>query len=238
MRILLVEDHTLFRDALGLVLRQLDAQVKVINAGTAEEALAATAYYPDLDLILLDLGLPGTDGLSALAEMRRQAPTVPVVVVSASFSGAHVRAALAGGAAGYIPKTLSSQDTVAALRQILDGDLFVPASLLASLSQADGALPEQEPERVPETAAGATAKPDGQEVREPRGPGPLTARQLEVLRLIASGLSNKGIARRLELTEGTVKLHVSALMRGLGAHNRTEAVIAGQRLGLLDGGPD
>lgn len=230
MRILLVEDHTLFRDALGLVLRELDPQVRVINAGTAEEALAATAYYPDLDMILLDLGLPGIGGLSALGELRRQAPTVPVVVVSASFSGADVRAALKSGAAGYIPKTLSSQETLAALQQVLDGDLFVPASLLATLSQPDAAA------ALGEVGADEVAGDDAGQVREPRGQGMLTARQLEVLRLLATGLSNKGIARKLDLTEGTVKLHVSALLRALGAHNRTDAVMAGQRLGLLDDG--
>lgn len=211
MRILLVDDHALFRDALALLLRQLDAPVKIVHASTADEALAAAVHYSDLDLILLDLSLPCADGLGALEQLRRSAPTVPVVVVSASLRAADVRAALAGGAAGYVPKTMSSQEMLAALGAILDGDIFVPPHLLAALSDPPAAG------IAPPTEQTAT----------------LTDRQIEVLRLLGAGQSNKEIARTLRLAEGTVKLHVSALMRALGAKNRTEAAMAAERSGLL-----
>jgi two-component system, NarL family, nitrate/nitrite response regulator NarL len=212
MRILIVDDHALFRDALGLLLHQFHEPVKIVHAGTADEALAAAAHYTDLDLILLDLTLsPSGGGLPALAALRRIAPTVPVVVVSASLKAADVRAALAGGAAGYVPKTLNSQEMLAALGQIMDGDIFVPPQLLAAL-----------------TGAGLGARAVDAEPRSA-----LTGRQIEVLQLLGTGQSNKEIARALGLTEGTVKLHVSALMRALGAKNRTEVVVAAERSGLL-----
>ena len=211
MRILLIDDHTLIREALSLLLQQLDAEVTVISASTAVEGLAAATHYADLDLILLDLALPDGSGLSALRQLRAVAPTSPVVVVSASLDIADVRGALDEGAAGYIPKTLSSRAMLSALEQILRGDIFVPADLLAAI-------------------AGGATRPISSPLKPAHG---LTERQIEVLRWLGAGLSNKEIARKLALTEGTVKLHVSAVMRALGARNRTDAVIAAQRLGLI-----
>jgi len=212
MRILLVDDHALFREALVHVLDGLGADVSVVHAATAEEALAVAAHYHDLDLILLDLYLPGTEGTTLVGQLRERAVTVPVVMLSASDRPQDVRCALAAGAAGYIPKTASSQEMLHALRRILEGDIYVPAPLLAAVSslRADETAPNQEAAAL------------------------LTDRQLQVLRLLGKGLSNKGIANRLDLTEGTVKLHVSAIIRCLGARNRTEAVMTAERLGLLE----
>ncbi len=134
MKILVVDDHLLFREGLDLLLRRLGVPVKPIHAGTPDEALAAVAHHPDLDLVLLDLILPGGGGLPLLDALRELAPTVPVVVISGSLEADHVRAALVAGAAGYIPKTLSSDEMLAALGQILTGGVYVPEAFLAALS--------------------------------------------------------------------------------------------------------
>lgn len=214
MRILLVDDHTLFRDALSEVLGKLDGDLTLFNASSADEARAAVAHYSGLDLVLLDLYLPGTCDCTLLDDLREALVSVPIVVLSGSERPADVRACLDAGAAGYIPKTLSSQDTIAALHQVLAGEIFVPPSLLAAMQckVSDAALANVVPTSDTES---------------------LTGRQPEVLCLLGEGLSNKGIARRLDLTEGTVKLHVSAILRAFAARNRTEAVMAAERKGLL-----
>jgi len=216
VRILLIDDHRLLRDALAEVLGRIAGEVSIFNAGTAEEARAAASHYGSLDLVLLDLYLPDSQGVSLLTELRDLLVTVPIVVLSASERPEDVRAALAAGASGYIPKTSSGRDMLAALRQILDGEIYVPASLLAAMQALQGA-------EAASPSPGPVAATDDR----------LTDRQLQVLRLLGQGLSNKGIANRLNLTEGTVKLHVSAILRALGVGNRTEAVMAAERLGLL-----
>jgi DNA-binding NarL/FixJ family response regulator len=214
MRILLVDDHTLFRDALSEVLGPLSEDLTLFDAGNAEEARAAAAHYSALDLVLLDLYLPGNRDCSLLRDLCEALVSVPIVVVSASERPEDVRACLGAGAAGYIPKTLSSQHMISALRQVLAGEIFVPASLLAAMQSPGPGAPH----------TGIEVASDSET---------LSRRQLEVLALLAEGLPNKIIARRLDLTEGTVKLHVSAILRALAASNRTAAVMAAERRGLL-----
>lgn len=215
MRILLVDDHTLFREALLHVLRQFDNTAMVIEAATAKEAIHLAAHYHDLDLILLDLTLPGLNGLSALPELHELRPTVPLVILSASEDSVDVRQALNAGAMGYIPKSSSSHEMITALRLVLAGEVYVSPAMLAALEGLEAAS-------VQVTAA----------VKEEDVEG-LTPRQLEVLRLMAQGLSNKGICKRLNVAEGTVKLHVTAVMRALNTCNRTQAVIEAMRRHLI-----
>lgn len=219
MRILLVDDHTLFREALLHVLRQFDDATVVIEAATAKEAIRLAAHYHDLDLILLDLALPGFNGLWALPELHELRPTIPLVIVSASEEISDVRRALAGGAMGYIPKSSSSREMITALRLVLAGEVYVPPKLLTALEDLQTA------------PARATVAADEE------GVGGLTPRQMEVLRLVGQGLSNKAICKRLDVAEGTVKLHVAAIMRVLSTCNRTQAVIEATRRGLISG-PD
>jgi DNA-binding NarL/FixJ family response regulator len=216
MRILLVDDHTLFREALLHVLKQFDSTAVVIEAATAREAIRMAAHYHDLDLILLDLALPGLNGLSALPELHELRPTTPLVILSASEDSTAVRQALEAGALGYIPKSSSSHEMITALRLVLAGEVYVPPVMLAALEGLEAAS-------VQVTAASV----------EEGGVEGLTPRQLEVLRLMAQGLSNKGICKRLNVAEGTVKLHVTAVMRALNTCNRTQAVIAATRRGLI-----
>lgn len=217
MRILLVDDHTLFREALLHVLRQFDGTAVVIEASTAKEAIRLVTHYHDLDLILLDLTMPGLNGLSALPELHGLRPAVPLVILSASEEPAAVRQALEAGAMGYIPKSCSSHEMIAALRLVLAGEVYIPSGLLAAL-EALAIAPDQ------------TTTP--QSAREESVAG-LTPRQVEVLRLMGQGLSNKGICKRLNLAEGTVKLHVTAIMRALNTGNRTQTVIEAARRGLI-----
>jgi len=216
MRILLVDDHTLFREALLHVLKQFDSAAVVIEASTAREAIRLATHYHDLDLILLDLALPGLSGLSVLPELHELRPTVPLAILSASEEPAAIQQALETGAMGYIPKSSSSHEMIMALRLVLAGEVYIPPGLLAAL------------ETLGETSAPAAAAV----TREGNLDG-LTPRQVEVLRLMAQGLSNKGICKRLNLAEGTVKLHVTAVMRALNTDNRTQAVIEATRRGLI-----
>ncbi len=216
MRILLIDDHTLFREALLHVLKQFDSAAVVIEAATAREAIRLAAHYHDLDLILLDLSLPGLNGLSALPELHGLRPTVPLVILSASEDSVAVRQALDAGAMGYIPKSSSSHEMITALRLVLAGEIYVPPAMLAALETL-------------EMASSPTVPPPLEE----GGVEGLTPRQVEVLRLMAQGLSNKGICRRLNVAEGTVKLHVTAIMRALNTGNRTQAVIEATRRGML-----
>ena len=213
MHILLVDDHTLFREALLHVLNQLDDKVLILEAANAEEAAQIVSRSRNLDLILLDIDLPGVDGLTALPDLRELAPTVPIVVLSGSETSSHVTRALENGAIGYIPKSCSSHEMLAALRIILQGDIYLPPRLMGKLGAT--LLP------AAAVTAGYTTAPM------------LTCRQLEVLELMTRGLPNKSIARTLNVAEGTIKLHVAAILRALDARNRTEAVMQASKLGLL-----
>jgi two-component system, NarL family, nitrate/nitrite response regulator NarL len=218
MHILLVDDHTLFREALQHVLRQLDLQVIVLEAANIDEAKYLISNTRNLDLILLDIELPGVDGLSALPDIRERAPTVPIVVLSGSEAAEHVKKAVENGAVGYIPKTCSSYEMQTALHIVLQGDVYVPPKLLGKLEVSS---------LIPITGPDNDAKLM-----------PLTPRQLEVLELMVRGLPNKSIANKLNVAEGTVKLHVAAIMRSLGCRNRTQAVTEAARLGLVLYGKD
>lgn len=213
MHILLVDDHTLFREALLHVLNQLDSNTLILEAANAEEAAQIVSRSRNLDLILLDIDLPGLDGLTALPGLRELAPTVPIVVLSGSETSSHVTRALQNGAIGYIPKSCSSHEMLGALKIILQGDVYIPPRLMGKL--------------------GTPILPVESSVNGEASPSLLTSRQIEVLELMTKGLPNKSIARTLNVVEGTIKLHVAAILRALGARNRTEAVIQVTRLGVL-----
>jgi DNA-binding NarL/FixJ family response regulator len=212
MHILLVDDHTLFREALLHVLNQLDEKVFVLEASDTLEATQIISQTRNLDLVLLDIDLPGIDGLTALPELRELAPSVPIVVLSGSEDALDVQRALDNGSVGYIPKSCSSHEMLTALRIILQGDIFVPPRLMSKLGKH---LPVIDESR-----------------RNSNSQSLLTTRQIEVLKLMADGLPNKSIARTLNLAEGTVKLHVSAIINALNAKNRTHAVTEALRLGI------
>lgn len=220
MKILIVDDHPLIREALHHVLTVLDADIKLIEAQNFAEGITAADSHPDLDLILLDLGLPDIDGNDALVELRRRYPAVPTVVLSASEHPATVTRAIETGAMGFIPKTTSSQLLLNALRLVLAGGVYLPTEVLRHH--------EGTPEPALRLAAEAS---DSGKMLAPHAIG-LTERQSDVLALLVQGKSNKLICRDLGLAEGTVKIHVTAILKTLNVSNRTQAVIAVGKLGL------
>lgn len=214
MKILVVDDHPLILEALKQVLRDLDPDLEVIEARDARNALDQASAHPELSLMLLDLALPGRHGFELLADLRQDFPQLPVVVLSATEDRDTVLRAINDGAMGFIPKTSRTEVLLAALRLVFSGGVYLPPSAFSVQSGAAAA------ERLPAPAT-----------RAPRDVG-LTERQSQVLALLVQGKSNKLICRALDLAEGTVKIHVTAILRALNVSNRTEAVVAVSRLGL------
>ncbi|MGI9045932.1 MAG: response regulator [Burkholderiales bacterium] len=214
LRILVVDDHALIREALRGVLKQLDAQVEMFESATCAEAFALANANPDLDLCLLDLYLPGLDGFAGLIELRRRHPAIAIVVLSASDDRADVTRALNHGAVGFIPKSSPCSVMLSALNLVLAGGVYLPQELLGKgTSNTRTSTPQSAPARTCHiTELG------------------LTERQLEVLMLMIQGKPNKVICRDLGLAEGTVKIHVTAILKALHATSRTQAVLAAAQL--------
>lgn len=219
MKILVIDDHPLIREAVRNILGRLGENIAVLEAADCGGALHLAEEHSDLDLILLDLGLPGKSGMDALDTLREQHPAVPVVVLSASDDRDNVIGALDRGAMGFIPKSSSNEVMLNALRLVLSGGVYLPPKVFIPDRAAT-------PSAMPTDTAGTTSMPE-------LG---LTERQLQVLALIVQGKPNKLICRELGLAESTVKIHVSAILKALNVTSRTQAVIAVGRLGLkLDG---
>ena len=212
MKILIVDDHPVFREGLAALLRQGEPDISVLHAGDAAEALAFAAQHADLDIVVLDIVLSGMSGLPAIAEFARLRPDLPVIVLSSSENPQDARRALARGALGYVPKSASPQTLLAAIRLVLSGDLYVPPLILD------------------ETAAARLAH-----LRRSAGPGGLTLtdRQVEVLRRLCEGQSNKTIALDLSLSEKTVKGHVTGIFKALNVVSRTQAAAVALEIGLI-----
>jgi DNA-binding NarL/FixJ family response regulator len=217
MKILVVDDHVLIRDALRGVLKELKDDADVLEASDCRQAMALIAENADdLDLILLDLGLPDRDGFSALAEVRERYPTIAVVVLSGQHDRASVVKALELGALGFIPKSGKREVMLIALQLVFKGEIYIPPEILTRDQPAtspDGKPPVGERPHITPADLG------------------LTERQLDVLALMMQGKSNKAICRVLNLAEPTVKNHVTAILKALKVTNRTEAVIAVRELG-------
>jgi DNA-binding NarL/FixJ family response regulator len=217
VKILVVDDHPLILEALQHVLRALDGGATIHDARTAEDGRRLVAEHPDARLLILDLSLPGADGFSLLHELRSAYPSIPVVVLSASDQREDIMRAIDLGAMGYIPKSSSNLVMLQALRLVLSGGVYLPSAALA-IREASGA-------ELLRSAEGSATR------TTPRELG-LTARQAQVLALILQGKPNKVICRELGLAEGTVKIHVAAILRALNVSTRTQAVIEASRLGL------
>src|SRR5262245_59107076 len=214
MRILVVDDHPLMADAIVLAMRTLDRATEVETAANLRSAIAR-AEQGSFDLCLLDLGLPDCSGLQALERIRDSLPALPVVVVSGSDDTASVLRALDLGAMGYIPKTSPRDVLLGAVRLVASGGIYVPVEALKARESGE--------------LAPAPATTSSSKTAEELG---LSGRQWEVLELLLKGLPNKLIARKLDISENTTKIHVSAVLRALGVSSRTQALLAAQRLGL------
>ena len=213
MKILVCDDHALFREGVAHALRELDAKAELLEAADGAEALRLAQANSDLDLVLLDLNMPGTDGWTGLARLQKSCPTLPVVILSASEEPADARRAIDSGAAGYVPKSTRGAVLRAALQLVLSGGVYLPPHLLSG----DGSAAP--------TGSSSLAQ------RRKRAEG-LTERQLEVLRLMSRGLTNTEIGNVLGVALGTVKAHVTAVFEALDVSNRTEAALVMRDLGI------
>jgi DNA-binding NarL/FixJ family response regulator len=218
MKILVVDDHPLIREALQQALPELESEVTVLDAGTPEEAEAAARAHPELDLVLLDLSLGEASGFEVLSALRERFPALPVVVLSAVGDRETILKTLDLGAMGFISKNSSSRVLLGALRLVLSGGVYLPPEVLAHRSLAEPAPAATT--TTTERWQSALAKLD------------LTERQMQVLKLVIQGKPNKLIARELEVAEGTVKIHVTAILKALNVANRTQAILALGKLGL------
>jgi DNA-binding NarL/FixJ family response regulator len=204
--LLIADDHPLFRGALREAVHGVFDRADVTEAGTFEEVSEFLERGGrDVDLILLDLSMPGARGFSGLMYLRAQYPSLPVVVVSANDDPAVIRRCMEFGASGFIPKTLGSEALRAAVARVLQGEVWTPPDVdLTRQSEA-------------ETAAIARL-------------ATLTPQQVRVLMMLSGGLLNKQIAYELGVSEATVKAHVSAILQKLGVESRTQAVIAAGKI--------
>jgi two-component system nitrate/nitrite response regulator NarL len=212
MKLLIVDDHPVLRDGLASLLLQIGPDTTVLQARDASEGIALVGRHIDLDVIILDLAMPGMKGLEALSEFGRMRPVLPVIVLSSSEDPRDVRLALASGALGYVPKSASPQVLLSAVRLVLNGDLYIPPLILDDPSSA-----------IQRETSGADEGRDRS----------LTARQIEILILLSEGKPNKTIAAALTLSEKTVKAHISAIFKTLNVVNRTQAAIAGRKAGII-----
>jgi DNA-binding NarL/FixJ family response regulator len=221
MKILLVDDHTLFRDGVALILKNLAPDYETIAAGSCEEGLAQLAGNPDTALVLLDLGLPDVSGDEAIRRIRQMHPDVPVVVLSGSGEPEQVLAAVRAGAMGFIPKSHSPSLLIGALTLILvHKGIYLPPEPFVRVDSL----------MLPKAPADATQ--DVRRICTPPELG-LTARQGDVLYHVLEGKGNKVIARELGIEEATVRSHVTVVLKTLRVTTRAEAIIAANRLGLV-----
>ncbi len=205
-RLLIADDHPLFRGALREAVSGLLPKVDIAEAGSFDEMVEVLERGGDVDLVLLDLAMPGTRSFSGLMYLRAQYPGVPVTVVSANDDPAIIRRCMAFGASGFIPKTLAIEGMRAAISRILDGGVWTPPDVDLA-TEADA------------TAAELMARM-----------ATLTPQQVRVLMMLSEGLLNKQIAYQLSVSEATVKAHVSAILQKLGVESRTQAVIAAAKI--------
>jgi len=206
MDVLLVDDHPMLHETLRAVVASVAPQAQFHGETDLGGGVSKARQLKDLQLVLLDLMLPGCSGIEALVQFLKMVPRARVVVVSATEDSGSVRAALDAGAVGYLPKTSPPKVIAEALRAVLEGGSYVPP-------QAMGAVPQP---KSPLTLADLG----------------VTERQADVLRLLAKGLSNGEIARQLNIAENTVKQHAHAAYRALGVSSRTEAMVALAKMGI------
>ncbi len=206
-RIVIVDDHPLFRGALSQAINAAFQNAQIVECGSLEELVTKLEAYADTDLILLDLSMPGVRGLSGLLYLRTQHPGVPVVIVSATDDVGTIRRCIDFGASGFVPKSEPVDHIRAAVRAVLDGEIWTPPGI-----DLAGAADRETSDLIARLST-------------------LTPQQVRVLLMMCEGLLNKQIAFKLGVSEATIKAHVSAILQKLGVDSRTQAVIA---IGKLD----
>jgi len=204
--LIIADDHPLFRDALRQAVTVVLRSAKIDEAGSFNDLTAMLERDSEVDLVLLDLSMPGISGFSGLIYLRTQYPAIPVVIVSASDDVATIRRSLEFGASGFIPKRFGVETLRDAILKVMEGDVWVP----------------------PDIDMSAPADPETAKLRDRLMT--LTPQQVRVLMMLSEGLLNKQIAYELSVSEATIKAHVSAILQKLGVESRTQAVIAAAKI--------
>lgn len=222
IKVLMADDHALFRDGMHYVLQQLADEVEILDTGNFQDALQLVHDNTDVDLALLDLNMPGSEGVPSIQFFHLRYPDIPLVVVSGSDHRDDIESVMESGAMGFISKMSSSKIMLSALRMVLEGGVYLPPQLLQqamnSVDQGEATLVNKRSQRAAKFG--------------------LTSRQLEVLTYLASGLANKEISKKMNLAEGTVKIHTAAVYQALHVNSRLEAVSTARRLGFLPPAPN
>ncbi len=228
MHLLIADDHTMFRDAMSQYLTRSNPQVQVVTVKNLDEAMEYVAQSENApELVLLDLNMPGMNGLEGFKSFRTKFPKVSVALLSGVAEIDDVQNAMDLGAVGYFPKTLSGRTMLKAIELVLSGEKFIPVD-----HATNGLMPSY---FVDQTQGRATASLP-LHTSAPKGGRPavnLTPREEEVLERLVRGLSNKDIARELDLQEVTIKLHIRGICRKLDSNNRTQAALKAYELGLV-----
>jgi DNA-binding NarL/FixJ family response regulator len=213
VKALIADDHVIFRYGLRSILECIEKNAELFEASDFEQVLRLAERHPDLTVVIVDLRMPAMNAFAGLRALRETLPAIPILVLSASEDADDVFQALEAGASGYLAKSAPADTLVEALRLVMVGGIYVPRALIKGR------------ETRPRQAAAVAEAPL------------LTPRQREVLGLISTGQSNKEIAHRLGTSEGTIKAHISAIMRRLGVHNRVQLLLNAQQCGIRMG-PD
>jgi len=214
MDIILADDHKLVRDGLTPFLEELDENVNVIEAAGFEHAMKAAKEARNLQLIILDLGMPGMNGLAGVRQMMESYPNVPVVILSGTHDQSAILKAFNLGIAGFIPKSAGSSVMMSALQLVMAGERYIPSQILVGAAIQDADRPQ---------AATTLATPSTRSINAARF-DKLSKREQHVLELLAGGMTNKEIARSIDLQEATIKIHVKNIYRKMGVNNRVQAV--------------
>src|SRR5262245_58304605 len=209
---IVADDHPMVRDALALALRGAFPKAEVTLAGTLDETSGALSARPDVDLVILDLDMPGMQGLAGVSMLRSNYPSAPLVIVSATRNAAAMRQVVEMGAAGFIPKSAPMEVIIGSVRAAMRGEIILPPSA------GDGALSPTDADLATRAAR-------------------MTPQQHRVFALMAEGKPNKIIAYDMQIGEATVKAHVTEILRKMGVHSRTQAIVLAQRLALDPGAP-
>lgn len=213
MKIVIADDHVLIRDGLDRALHSLNEKIETVHAEDRTTILEQLAQHKDVDIILMDLFMPGANGFDLLHEVCNTYSHIPVIVISGAEEPRNMRKAIDHGASGFIPKSVSTEIMLSAIKLVSSGGVYIPPDMLKSGNNKNNVS------MIDETRDAADK---------------LTGRQKEVLDLMARGMSNKEIARALNVSEHTIKIHVTAVLKLLNAENRTEAVVMAHNAGIID----
>ena len=214
MKLILADDHTLFRNGLALLLKAHSADCEIWEGDGLDAALAEAQAHPDATIALLDLHMPGMDGVKGIRRFVELHPALPLIILTGADDPQQIQDVLAAGASGFIPKSSTPAVMLSAIQLVLSGGTYIPPQALTN---------------APASALSRAGSNDRENAQTQ-----LTERQMQVLRLLAAGKPNKAICRELEIEEGTVKAHIATIFRVLDVVNRTQAATVARETGLLD----